>query len=340
MVTPLSKKYIEHFDIIFKILGLDRLDDAVAKATALRRYISELDRFSAPGNFEGDFMRLLEARDKTVCGEKQAEPELSDHHEQVDDILDQVLSVLEDGVVTSKDTGVAVVDLVHKLKKAKTINSVRNLSREVISAGEEMVSSSKSMQNGLGQIAIELSFYQKRIKDLEGELKATKEETRVDHLTGLFNRKAFDRDVQETLGRCRRFHRPACLLLLDIDFFKKMNDQWGHKAGDDVLVNFSKLLLKSLRQLDLTYRLGGDEFAIIFNDYSLDHAITIAERVRQFVSSRVYKVADLKFTLSVSGGISELSKDEDQDSWFKRSDQALYRAKHAGRNRIHVDPEP
>ena len=113
-----------------------------------------------------------------------------------------------------------------------------------------------------------------------------------------------------------------------------INDKWGRQVGDDVLVNFGKLLSRSLREFDLTYRLGGDELAILFNGCPPEKALRVAERVRTFIATHVYHVGDVDFTLTLSGGLVALKDREDEKTLLKRADQLLLAAKNKGGNQI------
>lgn len=153
----------------------------------------------------------------------------------------------------------------------------------------------------------------------------------TDHLTGAFNRKRFDEEMQKALARRRRNGVSTALILLDIDHFKPVNDTHGHDVGDQVLVELTQLIQKSLRVPDLLARWGGEEFVLLLPDTGLSEAHYLAERLRQLIASHCFSVAG---TITASLGVTTLQSTDCPHSCMKRLDEALYQAKHAGRNQV------
>jgi len=159
----------------------------------------------------------------------------------------------------------------------------------------------------------------------------------TDKLTGLYNRTRLDRVLKDELVRAERFkHKFACVLI-DIDFFKQVNDTYGHTVGDDILIEMSTLILKHTRKSDTVIRWGGEEFALICAEIDKEGVIAVCEHLRQNISAFTFsKVGHL----SVSIGIT-LSEDSDTiDSIIQRADKALYAAKNEGRNCTEVYEKP
>lgn len=158
----------------------------------------------------------------------------------------------------------------------------------------------------------------------------------TDPLTGLANRAHFLDQVEEEMVRSDRFRRPLALLMIDLDRFKRINDQHGHAAGDEVLRVFARVLGSSLRSVDLCGRLGGEEFAVLMPETDLAGALPGAERLRQAIeAARVDGVAGgLAFTASF--GVAVRHGEEPLKRLMARADAALYAAKHGGRNRVEV----
>ncbi len=151
-----------------------------------------------------------------------------------------------------------------------------------------------------------------------------------DALTGSANRRQFDLDLPQALP-------PTALLLLDLDHFKQVNDTYGHAAGDRVLQVTAQVLSDGLRPSDTVYRIGGEEFAVLLRRCPPQAAAAIAERLRRAVEQRLASEAQLPHgSLTVSCGLISLSGDTAGD--LRRADQALYAAKHQGRNRVVVSP--
>ncbi len=155
----------------------------------------------------------------------------------------------------------------------------------------------------------------------------------TDALTGVYNRRQMDRAVGEAVERHKRYGASSSLLLIDIDYFKRVNDEFGHAAGDRVLRELAALMRRSLRKLDLVFRIGGEEFLVLLPDVRRAGAAEAAEKLRREVAS-----ADLHpgWQLTVSIGVGELGPGEACEQWIRRIDRALYAAKDSGRNRVVV----
>jgi len=159
----------------------------------------------------------------------------------------------------------------------------------------------------------------------------------TDLLTGLRNRAHFMDSAAAELRRSDRFSRQLVMLMIDLDFFKLINDRYGHAAGDEALRVFSKVLISETRAFDLLGRVGGEEFAVVLSETGSEAGVQIAERLRQAVeaSSFVFRdSAPIRFTVSV--GVALCRAGDSLDSLLARADDALYRAKHAGRNRVEL----
>lgn len=157
----------------------------------------------------------------------------------------------------------------------------------------------------------------------------------TDSLTGLFNRRYFFELGQREQGRHSRSHGPLSLLVMDLDRFKRVNDSFGHTAGDKVLVSFSRTCRKSVRSIDVIGRMGGEEFAVILPDTALESAQSVAERIRKTAENDLVEYKGEKISYTVSIGVSMFKDEGDTlEQAFIRADQALYEAKNRGRNQI------
>lgn len=155
-----------------------------------------------------------------------------------------------------------------------------------------------------------------------------------DELTGVSNRRDFIEKATRELAHASRSGYPAAVLMLDIDFFKSVNDRWGHAAGDQVLAELSGLISRNLRSFDLFARMGGEEFAILLPEIGLTGAKEVAERLRMEVKALLIRLdSGDELAVTVSIGVAKSRPDEDLDSVLARSDRALYAAKEAGRDR-------
>lgn len=157
---------------------------------------------------------------------------------------------------------------------------------------------------------------------------------KTDGLTGIYNRRYLDQRLQEELDRSRRYNNPVSILLLDIDHFKNVNDTYGHLCGDYALRGIAAELHRNLRSIDILGRYGGEEFCCILPETPLDQAYNLAERCRTQIAATPLGCIDHQLSVTASIGVAEQLPDETADSLIKRADDALYQAKHQGRNRV------
>lgn len=155
-----------------------------------------------------------------------------------------------------------------------------------------------------------------------------------DGMTGLYNRSFMEQMIGDAINRSKRSGTPLSLLMIDIDYFKQINDIFGHQAGDEVLLQLTKLLEGSKRSTDYLGRWGGDELVLLLGDTNLQGAMKVAEKLRIAVVSHIFPH---RSHLTISLGASEYCNGETQPELIKRADAAMYQAKHAGRNRVEVE---
>ena len=156
----------------------------------------------------------------------------------------------------------------------------------------------------------------------------------TDGLTGLINHKTFYEILEKELWRSRRYGGQISLIMVDIDNLKKINDAYGHRAGDKVIREVSRRIKECIRQIDTAARYGGDEFAVILPNTSLNDATVVAERMVEVVSRTPTTWQKEQITLSISVGLGQYDADSNPEDITSRSDQALYSAKQAGKNTV------
>lgn len=179
-------------------------------------------------------------------------------------------------------------------------------------------------------------FYADRLRD---SVQASIELAIVDTLTSLHNRRYFDTNFAALMDQAARRGRPLSLMILDIDHFKRVNDTYGHDAGDSILKTFAARIRNVIRNSDLICRLGGEEFAVLMPDTTLEVGTRVAERVRRSIDSAPFALAIGRppVPVTVSIGLAERGAIADVDALMRRADAALYRSKGAGRNRVTAD---
>jgi diguanylate cyclase (GGDEF)-like protein/PAS domain S-box-containing protein len=157
----------------------------------------------------------------------------------------------------------------------------------------------------------------------------------TDELTGITNRRRFIELAESGIKRAIRLQRPLSIALIDMDDFKKINDGYGHSTGDQALLAFTEICLKNIREIDVLARFGGDEFVLLLPEITENQAFDVVERIRRALGAKLIDLGGKKVQLTISSGISSLDGPNDNlDSLLERADQALYRAKESGRNRV------
>ena len=156
----------------------------------------------------------------------------------------------------------------------------------------------------------------------------------TDVLTGIHNRRRFMERMDEEILRFHRFHQPFSIMMLDIDYFKRVNDTYGHLNGDNVLKDFAKLIESCLRDVDIMGRYGGEEFCVLLTNASLGQALIVAHRIFHTIQKHIVVLDEQEVHYTASIGITEFQDKDTIQLLLDRVDQAMYHAKEQGRNRI------
>jgi diguanylate cyclase (GGDEF)-like protein len=206
-----------------------------------------------------------------------------------------------------------------------------------------LMTSFDKMLATIEQQAAEINTYANRLdaayKELESTNARLKETSFKDEVTGLYNRRFFSLRLEEELSRYRRFNHPVSVVLLDLDGFKGVNDEYGHTVGDDTLRDVAQILMKHSRGINVVSRYGGDEFAVLLVETSKAGARLYADRIREVVSKYPFSHGKI---ITASFGVASLPDDEagTAEDLFRAADEALYTAKRAGKNQVAATPSP
>ena len=197
----------------------------------------------------------------------------------------------------------------------------------------------QSAKFSLGDQLEELS---KKIKNLETESEKNRENLETqrrkalsDPLTELPNRQAYNERAITEAQRWQRYNRPLTTAIFDIDHFKKINDNYGHQAGDRVLKVIGRSIAKRLREVDFFCRFGGEEFVALMPETTAEIAIPVLDKIRDAIANAAFNYKEQPLSITLSIGLTEFRDKDSLDSAFERADQALYRAKQSGRNQVH-----
>lgn len=192
--------------------------------------------------------------------------------------------------------------------------------------------------NSNGYMRKKLAVAETRLQHQEKQVAQLQRKSRSDALTGALNRMAMEEDMVNEFARGKRYKRSFAVLMSDIDFFKKVNDTYGHATGDEVLKTFVAIIAKSLRDVDLLYRYGGEEFVVVLPETDRPGAEIVAERLRQRVAAQVLtnrRDPSIQLRITASFGFTVFAEqDTSYQDILERADRALYQAKQAGRNRV------
>ena len=252
---------------------------------------------------------------------------------EIDDVMKLITEAL--GVSASYDRSLS--GATQKLEAAQNRDQVKAVVESLVTSTHEMRDTNKALED-------RLTLSKSEISNLQQSLEAIRAESLTDPLTGLGNRKYFDRMIDLAVQTALANSQPLSLMMFDIDHFKSFNDSYGHLTGDQVLRLVGMSLKHTIKCQDITARYGGEEFAVVLPNTALRQALTVADHIRRAVMAKELKkksTGEILGRVTISVGVSMLKADDDTDTLIERADACLYAAKRNGRNRVicEVDPE-
>lgn len=251
--------------------------------------------------------------------------------------IDDVMLLLTDALGMSASYNASLDGATQQLAGAKTREQVTTVVQSLLKSTHDMRETNKALEE-------RLTLSKNEISNLQQSLEAIRAESLTDPLTGLGNRKYFDRMIETAVQNAVAAGEPLSLLMFDIDHFKSFNDSYGHLTGDQVLRLVGLSLKQTIKGQDITARYGGEEFAVVLPNTALRQALTVADHIRRAVMAKELKkksTGEILGRVTISVGVSMLKPGDDTDSLIERADACLYAAKRNGRNRVvcEVDPE-
>jgi len=251
---------------------------------------------------------------------------------EIDDVMNLITEAL--GMSASYDSSLS--GATQKLATAQNRDQVAAVVESLVTSTREMRETNKALED-------RLILSKSEISNLQQSLEAIRAESLTDPLTGLGNRKYFDRSVGIAVQNALANGEPLSLLMFDIDHFKSFNDSYGHLTGDQVLRLVGMSLKQTIKGQDITARYGGEEFVVVLPNTALRQALTVADHIRRAIMSKELKkksTGEILGRVTISVGVSMLKPEDDTDSLIERADACLYAAKRNGRNRVICEADP
>ncbi len=268
------------------------------------------------------------------CAEKNEE-DLKRFRQGLQQILETILREIMDITGQTEQYETVVSKSISKLSGTVSDENIMDIINEIIDETRAMGAHGKQIQKKLNETRENLKTIQKQFEE-------AKTAALVDFLTGAPNRKALDDKFKQYSAEAVPGEKDMCLLLIDVDHFKKFNDKFGHVTGDEVLKFVSKKIKAIVRGRDFFARYGGEEFAVLLPHTPLSGAVTVAENVRKYFSETSIKSTSASVKLgkiTVSTGAACYRADESFEDLIHRADKALYYAKNNGRNQVAAEAE-
>jgi diguanylate cyclase len=330
---------------------LERLADDDAENPAVIALTAELVAVKTDAALAGVVLRiadLVHERGQRIARERlQAATVLSDVGKRLEEMLDYFAATAEesrtnreatvtfDAAVTARVRDLSVefeaATELHVLQSlvGRGLESVSRCVHDYRRQTEDRLTEQTARTEGM---CARVATLEQETRELHGRLAEERDRARVDSLTNVANRKAFDERLAQELARMRHTAAPVTLLVWDLDNFKTINDSYGHRAGDRVLQSVAQCFATGVRSTDFVARIGGEEFAMIIIGLPIDAAIGMANDLRAAVEALPFHFRGKPICVTASCGITEIKERESAESAFDRADSALYRAKDAGRN--------
>lgn len=256
--------------------------------------------------------------------------------ESIDGVLDKLSLRLIEMIESSNSSTVEI----QKIKKELEEYSVEsNLSfsathKKLYTIAIALEENTQALTKDLKKNSSEIKILGQKIEQLEKELKEAREESKEDFLTKLYNKRALDELLNTKEAEYERYSHNFCIVFLDLDHFKSINDTYGHDAGDAVLAAFAKILKDEARTVDIIGRFGGEEFLAILGETDIDGGVIFAQKIRKKVKAAKFMYKESRIEVTVSSGVSDRKSNASLNGTIKRADEFVYKAKKNGRDRV------
>jgi diguanylate cyclase (GGDEF)-like protein len=238
----------------------------------------------------------------------------------------------------NEEFGIILEVVLTELRQAEDISEIEDSRWTLIREVEKLMTGHNELADKLDSTHHYLQLFTTDSRELSDELTRVRLLSLTDELTGLPNRRAFMRRLEDEVARVQRYGFPLSFVLMDLDHFKAVNDEYGHSAGDEVLRVYSKNILSIFRHHDMVARYGGEEFAVLLPNTDSDGTVRALNKVRRRANETRWQTNGCASDVpTFSAGVSLYKPGESASAFIERADKALYRAKRLGRNRIELD---
>jgi diguanylate cyclase (GGDEF)-like protein len=264
--------------------------------------------------------------------------DLDTRREEVRQLQSSLGQQVMETISQNEEFGVILEVVLAELRQAEDVAGIENARWTLIREVDKLMKGHNELADKLDSTHHYLQLVESDSRELSDELSRVRMLSLTDELTGLANRRAFMRRLEDEVARVQRYGFPLSFALMDLDHFKGINDEYGHAAGDEVLRVYSKNVLSVFRHHDMVARYGGEEFAVLLPNTDADGAIRALNKVRRRASeTRWQSNGIISQVPSFSAGVSLFKPGESASAFLERADKALYRAKRLGRDRIELD---
>ena len=266
--------------------------------------------------------------------QSQLKASLFEAREAIKQILAGFVDHLADFADATSDYHDKIEGCAEKISSANDISELGNVLNEVMHETRNIQLNAQRSRDELRSTQEKVKKSEARIHELEIELEATSDLVRHDQLTGVLNRRGLEDMFSKEVARAQRHDTVLCVGMLDIDNFKKLNDSLGHDVGDQALIHLANVCREALRPQDTVARFGGEEFVILLPETPLEDGIVALTRLQRDLTKKFFLNDNEKVLITFSAGVTQMSPDDTQATVIKRADEAMYKAKQAGKNRV------
>ncbi|WP_457743235.1 GGDEF domain-containing protein [Sulfurimonas sp.] len=254
----------------------------------------------------------------------------------IDGVLDKLSLRLIDMIESSDNSTIEIQKIKRELESytETTVTNFQVAHKKLFTIAVALEENTKILSRDLKGHSREVEALSNKVHNLEKELEEAKKESKEDFLTKLYNKRALDESMKIKEAEYKRYGRNFSVVMFDIDLFKKVNDTYGHEAGDAVLTAFAKILKQDCRTVDIVGRFGGEEFLAILSNTDTQGGAIFAQKVREHVEKARFMYQRKRISVTVSAGVSERAKHISLDATVNAADEYLYQAKKNGRNRV------